>query len=72
METGKVLAVMFDRLYTLRNQLIHGGATWASSINRSQVEHGADILRELVPVIISLMMDEPERFRSDPCYPVMD
>jgi hypothetical protein len=27
-ETVTVLAIILDRMYTLRNQLIHGGATW--------------------------------------------
>jgi len=26
MDTQKVMGIMFDRLYTLRNQLLHGGA----------------------------------------------
>ncbi|EEG7582877.1 hypothetical protein GXS47_005145, partial [Salmonella enterica] len=33
-DTPQLLGVIFSRLYTLRNQLIHGGATWSSSVNR--------------------------------------
>lgn len=40
-ETGTVLMILFDRLYVLRNQIIHGGATWNSSVNRDQVRDGA-------------------------------
>ena len=29
-----------DRLYTLRNQMLHGGATWNSNVNRDQVTNG--------------------------------
>src|SRR5262245_27967346 len=36
-DTSRILLVVFDRLYVLRNQLVHGGATWNSSINRAQV-----------------------------------
>lgn len=36
MNTEKVLAVSFDRLYVLRNQLVHGRATWNSGVNRWQ------------------------------------
>lgn len=72
MDTKKVLAIAFDRLYTLRNQLIHGGATWNSSVNRSQVRDGAGILGDVVPVIIHLMMENPRQLWGDPCYPVVD
>jgi hypothetical protein len=30
-----ILMVLFNRLYTLRNQIVHGGATYHSSVNRS-------------------------------------
>ena len=40
MDTMKVMAIVFDRLYTLRNQLIHGGATWNGSVNREQIRDG--------------------------------
>lgn len=33
-DTAKVLSILFSRLYTLRNQLTHGGATDLSSANR--------------------------------------
>ncbi|WP_425067816.1 hypothetical protein [Reyranella sp.] len=38
---------ILDRLYVLRNQLLHGGATWNSSVNRSQVRDGAAVLSRL-------------------------
>ena len=43
-ETATVLSVVLSRLYTLRNQLMHGGATWNSSINRDQVRDCANLL----------------------------
>lgn len=36
-DTPALLGVLFNRLYTLRNQLIHGGATWSGSVNREQM-----------------------------------
>ena len=53
--------MVFDRLYVLRNQLVHGGATWNSSVNRAQVRDGAAILGFLLPVFVDLMMDNPRR-----------
>ena len=61
MDTPKVMGIMFDRLYTLRNQLLHGGATWNSSINRSQISQGAEIMGQVVPIVIHLMMDDYQR-----------
>lgn len=39
-DTERVLYEVFVRLYTLRNQLMHGGSTWNSSVNRAQVRDG--------------------------------
>jgi len=43
----------------LRNQLIHGGATYKSQVNRAQVRDGGNILLALLPVVIELMMQHP-------------
>lgn len=72
METDKVMGIMFNRLYTLRNQLLHGGATWGSSVNRSQISQGAEIMGEVVPIVIHLMMNDHLRVWGDACYPVVD
>ena len=71
MDTKKVLAVLFERLYVLRNQMVHGGATWNSSVNRSQVRDGARILGDVVPIVIHLMMENPHQVWGEPCYPVV-
>ena len=36
-DTKIILGTIFDRLYILRNQLVHGSATWNSSVNRDQL-----------------------------------
>ena len=71
MDTKKVLAVVFDRLYVLRNQLMHGGATWNGSVNRSQVADGAAILGRLVPAVIHIMMESGEGYWGEPAYRVV-
>ena len=68
-DTVGVLTTLFDRLYVLRNQLVHGGATWNSSVNRVQVEDSAEIMRFLIPVFIDLMMDNAHIFNDPPYYP---
>lgn len=71
LERGKtrvVLSILFDRLYVLRNQLLHGGATWKSSINREQVQDGSRIMAFLVPLFIDLMMEHPHEDWGAPSY----
>ena len=64
-----LLRIVLDRLYVLRNQLIHGGATYTSQINRAQVRDGANILISLLPVIIEIMMDNPKANWGKIYYP---
>jgi hypothetical protein len=70
-DTAKVLAIVFDRLYVLRNQLVHGGATWSSSVNRQQVRDGSAILGSLLPILLELMIAHPEEDHGDILYPVL-
>ncbi len=70
-DTERVLYEVFVRLYTLRNQLMHGGATWNSSVNRAQVRDGRALLARVLPVMLGVMMDCPERFEGQPFYPVV-
>ena len=63
-----VLEELFDRLYVLRNQLLHGGATWQGSVNRRQVKNGAAIMRLLVPYFINIMLDNPSAGWGEPYY----
>jgi hypothetical protein len=70
-DTERVLYEVLVRLYTLRNQLMHGGATWGSSVNRAQVRDGRALLRRLLPVMLGVMMDSPAQFEGQPFYPVV-
>jgi hypothetical protein len=71
-DTPRILATVFDRLYVLRNQMVHGGATWNSTVNRNQVRDGAAVLGCLLPVFIDIMMDHPTRDWGQPYYPVVE
>ena len=64
-----VLRMLFNRLYVLRNQVLHGGATWQGSVNRSQVTKGAEIMAVLMPQFVKLMMDNPLSDWGKPYYP---
>ena len=67
-----VLSRLFERLYTIRNQLIHGGSTWNSSISQNQVRLGAGIMKDIVPIFIYLMIDSREENWGPPHYPRID
>lgn len=71
-DTAVLLGVVFNRIYTLRNQIIHGGATWNGSVNRDQIRDCVNLLGKLVPLIIELMMDNPNTLWGDACYPVVE
>ena len=70
-DTLAVLGITLDRIYTLRNQLVHGGSTWDSDVNRDQVRDCARFMAALVPVIIEIMMDNPQTVWSGAVYPVV-
>ncbi|MDE2790344.1 MAG: HEPN domain-containing protein [Paracoccaceae bacterium] len=71
-DTIVILEILFDRLYVLRNQLIHGGSTWKSSVNRDQVRGGRNILARLTQIFFELMMDNPDLPWTGGHYPVVD
>ena len=70
-DSYKVLSIVFQRLYVLRNQIVHGGSTWNGSVNRAQVTDGARIMGSLVPLIIDLLMEHPDEDWGTPIYPVV-
>jgi len=68
-DTSTLLVILFERLYVLRNQVVHGGSTWASNKNRDQVHDGVQVLFNLLPLFISIMMDNPNRDWGKVFYP---
>lgn len=71
-DTLRILSITFSRLYTLRNQIVHGGATWNSSINREQVRDATNLMQYFVPLVIDIMMDNPKELWGEPHYPVVN
>jgi len=70
--SSEVLAITLSRVYTLRNQLIHGGSTWNSQVNRDQIRDCAKLLGNLIPIVIEIMMDSHNELWGQPCYPVVE
>lgn len=70
-DTALLLEIILDRLYVLRNQLIHGGATYQSQVNRDQVQDGRRMLAELLPIFIKIMLDSDEKDWGPIYFPVI-
>lgn len=70
-QTQTVLQLVLQRLYTLRNQLIHGGATWNSRVNREQLRDANCFLHKLVPALLDIMMRNPKELWGTANYPVV-
>ena len=70
-DVARLLAIVLDRLYVLRNQLMHGGATWRSQVNRQQVRDGRRLLQELLPLLVAIMLNAPDRDWGDIYFPVV-
>lgn len=71
-DTVGVLTVIFSRLYTLRNQTLHGGATWGSKVNREQMRDAVNFLQKFIPRIIEVMMNNADELWGEPCFPVVE
>ena len=69
--TALVLGIVLHRIYTLRNQILHGGATWNSGVNRTQVRDCARLMGQLVPAIITILMDHPHEDWPAAAWPVV-
>lgn len=63
-----VLDTLFRRLYTLRNQLVHGGATWKGRLNRYSVKSGERILGFVMPIFLRIMQENPDQDWGTPPY----
>lgn len=71
-DTSAVLSVVFSRLYTLRNQTIHGGSTYNSQVNRAQLRDAVTFLSKFIPLMIELMLSGEHQLWGEPCYPVIE
>jgi hypothetical protein len=70
--TVVILQILFSRLYTLRNQLVHGNATWGGTVNRQQVNDGFKLISNLQPLFLSIMLDNPDENWGELAFPIVD
>ena len=64
----EILSVLFNRLYVVRNQIVHGNATWNGGRNIDQLRVGVNIMAFLLPLLITLVMDNPKMNLGKPYY----
>ena len=62
--TSQNLCALFERIYELRNQIVHGNASWSADVNRSQVENGCAVLESLIPLFIHLMLTKTKDVKA--------
>ncbi|HBS42504.1 MAG TPA: hypothetical protein DEA26_07480 [Oceanospirillales bacterium] len=67
----ELLSITLERLSVLQDQVLGGGATYASQVNREQVETGAKLLLSLLPVILNIMLHHPDEDWGELAYPVL-
>ena len=51
--------------------MLHGGATYNSTVNREQIRDCCHLMWKLVPAIIEIMMDNHNTLWGDAYYPVI-
>lgn len=70
--TTNILSIVFSRIYVLRNQLMHGGATWDGKVNRKQINDCAWFMEKFVITMLEILVEE-KKFKWPPApYPAMN
>lgn len=70
-QVPELLSIVLDRLWVLHQQIMLGGATYQSSVNRGQVKEGGKLLSSLLPIVIETMMNAPQENWGAISYPVV-
>ncbi|MBJ8553015.1 HEPN domain-containing protein [Acinetobacter bereziniae] len=67
-----LLEIVFQRLLTLQHQIILGGATYNSSMNRKLLQDSCNILIAVIPASMHIILENPQNFDLDtPFYPLL-
>ncbi len=68
-----VLDEVFERIYLMRCQLVHGAATYGSKLNRKSLKHCVMMLRQLLPVVMLVLVDDGvDEDWGALCYPPVE
>ena len=67
-DTLTVLTILFDRMYFLRNQILHGSATYGSNLNRDQLKSSSKLIKAILPVCIESILAHPDKNWGEVTY----
>ena len=71
-DSAHILWMFFNRLYTLHNQMILGGTTYNSAVNRKQLQDACTILAALLPTFIYIFLENSQSLDLvQPFYPMV-
>jgi hypothetical protein len=62
--------IVLSRVHVLRNQIMHGAATYGGGTNREQVQDATHFMRQFVPTMLDIMLSDPDQDWGDVMYPV--
>jgi len=69
-QTLAVLQELFERLYVMRQQVLHGAATSGSKLNRTTLSRCTDVLSHVMPAMIDIMIAAgPDADWGEVCFP---
>ncbi len=71
-DVATVVEILLRRLYVLRNQIFHGGATYKGKVNRQQVKTAGNFLYLFVTAVVELMMANKHMDWGTAYYPVIN
>lgn len=70
-DSVEILKMLFQRLYSLHHQLMHGGTTYRSSLHRQSLEESCRVLGALLPIFICILLENAVALDlGKPFYPV--
>ena len=68
--SANLLVTLFNRIYTLRNQVFHGGATYNSKANRPALKNACHLLEVYTELFLKVILEDPcEEEWGKPYYP---
>ena len=71
-DTVELLLIVFSRLYTLRNQIVHGGSAYNSEIMRRHLRIASQVLMTLLIQFIHVFLEHGHELdREKPFYPMV-
>lgn len=71
-DTHAIVQMLFERMLTLRHQILQGGSSYNSAMNRPVLRQCCQILLTLLPVFIEVFIEHAQQLDlSKPFYPTV-